>query len=385
MQSHTTIINYNNKFFLGFRNSNNTYYLTIPDYSVMPNSLTRGFIDFESLLHRNIDDSYNYIKAHITWITKKNAEIDLPILSLSLCQRYNKSLSDPLIQAINAISKKLLEVCTPLEEFPENILDILFSRVGAEARVSLSRVNRAWQRLVTNPKIDPRWLVFRLSKSATFHKEYNIDKVIALAKQVAGVIKEINLSGPSPLTGVKIVDFKANGEIITLDHCKNSDRKPNDNDVRELLDVCKKIKRLYLSYTDITEEIFCILPSQLTHLQLMSCKRITKLPSLSENIRVLSLWSSPVSEITSLPKNLRKLELCCTKINDYVLEKLPEWCPNLKSLDLSGCEEITASGLNKLTSLKCLKEIDLTNCSAEITTEELYQLRDKMVDTTFNW
>lgn len=111
---------------------------------------------------------------------------------------------------------------------------------------------------------------------------------------------------------------------------------------------------------------------KLRWLQLKACKgfRDKSLKYISSMTQLQKITLSHNRDVTnngmvyfSKLTNLVELDLKYTDLNDSVLEKFCTCLKNLKTLDISECQNITDSGLYNLPRLKMLRNLNISGCT----------------------
>lgn len=181
-------------------------------------------------------------------------------------------------------------------------------------------------------------------------------------------LKFLSLSGCINMTEKGLCDLK---ECISLKHldlsgCLNI----GDYGLRHLKNLPLKFLDLSLCY-DITDEgLKCLKKMPLKHLGLSSCKYITNVGlACMERAKLIFLDLSFCVNIDDAAlkclsgMNLKYLDLSCCHISDKGLKYIGKLKKrkNLTSLSLSGCNNLTGSGLKYLQKFP-LTLLDLSDC-----------------------
>lgn len=149
----------------------------------------------------------------------------------------------------------------------------------------------------------------------------------------------------------------------------------NNSELKGLLKKLPNVTSIHLENGDqISNDGLETLPASTTKLNLNNCpliddKTLTIINERCPKLKELYLSRTKIKGCThitnkglqSLPKTLTKLDLSGhTFVNDKALETISKKCPDLRSLNLSGCYELMDHELTNLPAK--LTELDLTDC-----------------------
>lgn len=129
---------------------------------------------------------------------------------------------------------------------------------------------------------------------------------------------------------------------------------PSLEDINKIPGLLENVKHLDFSNCDIklTDKVLLALLKQfpkLEHLHLSNCGSIT---------------GSAFTEMQPQCPNLKIIKLTHSYLTDQAISTLPEKCPNLEHLDLSGCKNLTGSAFTRMQAqCKSLKSINLIGCN----------------------
>lgn len=231
-----------------------------------------------------------------------------------------------------------------------------------------------------NSYIAQTWLDINISLNAFKEKKYNIKLSESIVKNV---IKNYNSLVRNDLQTLKDLKFYLNKLMISIDDISIQSINLIINNLFEL-----KIHFYYLSLEFIIE-ILANFPKE--DLELF----LTKPLLFENNLELVRLFFNQndkrmkTYEFLYLIKkyglnlNLKKLNITTLitdkeNFNDEVLKELVHSCPELKTLILMHCNEITDAGLVYLKNLRNLFSLDLTYC-VKITNAGLESLKSLIV------
>lgn len=201
-----------------------------------------------------------------------------------------------------------------------------------------------------------------LLKKLNLMNSYITDQELEDLLNVCKNIKELNVSECERLTEDSIKRLPPNIQVLDLSYSELTQKC--------LVDLPKSLISLNLSGWDLTASSLSTLPSNLQSLYLQSCPEDFSLSNLPPDLQLLDL--SNCVNLTNantppLPRNLKILNLSqCSAISEQTLENLP---PHLEFLDLSYCQ------FQKIYDLPIyLRSLNLMNAQFIITTSNRWPL-----------